>query len=131
MQLILRSIEVGDEFGHLASNRFLEQNVWSLGRDEKRLWKYHSLEKLTKAELEETLRAHHAACDEMNSEERERYEAWKEAQAGDDEILKQIYAHNYEGLMTAKELKITLEAHRSGDRGKVFTIFLKCQKALE
>jgi len=96
----------------------------------KPLWKYFSLKKLDKAELEEILRAHHAACDEMNSEERERYEAWKEAEAGDDEILKGIYAHYYEGVMTAKELKVTLEAHGSGDSGKVFTILSKCQRAL-
>jgi len=74
----------------------------------KRLWHYFSLDKLDKAELEATLRAHHAARDEMNSEERERYAAWKEAEAGDDEILKLIYSYYYEGLMTAKELKKAL-----------------------
>ena len=86
----------------------------------KRLWKYFSLEKLDKAELEETLRAHKEACDEMNSEERERYEAWKEAQAGNDDALKEIYAFYYDGLVTAKELKVVLKIHGSGDIGKVW-----------
>jgi len=80
----------------------------------KRLWKYFSLEKLDKAELEETLRAHKEACDEMNSEERKRYEAWQEALEGNDDTLKNIYAYYYEGLITAKELNMTLKAHASG-----------------
>lgn len=47
-------------------------------------------QKLTKAELEETLRAHKLACDEMNSEYRERYVdlAMSKAMEGDDETLK-------------------------------------------
>jgi len=85
----------------------------------KELWKYFP-SKLTKAELEETLRAHKEACDEMNSEERERYEAWKKAQAGNDDALKEIYAFYYEGLVTAKELKVVLKIHGSGDIGKVW-----------
>jgi len=81
----------------------------------KELWKYFSSDKLTKAELEETLRAHHAACDEMNSEQRKRYIAWQKALAGNDATLINIYAHYYDGFMTAKELKKALRAHGSGD----------------
>jgi len=79
----------------------------------KRVWKYFPSDKLTKAELEETLRAHHAACEEMNSVDRERYEAYKEAMAGSDIILKDIYALYYDGLMDAKELKKKLKAYRN------------------
>jgi len=92
----------------------------------KELWKYFPSEKLTKAELEETLRAHKEACDEMNSEEREKYEACKEAMAGNDETLKDIYEGYYSGLMTAKELKVTLKAHGSGDVGQVKSFLSKC-----
>ena len=68
------------------------------------------------------IRAHHAACDEMNSVERERHEAWQEAEEGDDNTLKAIYAGYYEGLMTAKELNKALKAHQSGDIGQVNAI---------
>jgi len=70
----------------------------------KRLRKYFSLGKFSEAELEETLRAHKEKCDEMNSEERERYEACKEAMAGNDDTLKLIYKAYYIGLMTPKAL---------------------------
>jgi len=79
----------------------------------KEIWKYFPSDKLDKAELEATLRAHHAACDEMNSEERKRYEAWQEALAGNDDTLKEIYEHYYDGFMTAKELKKALRSHGS------------------
>jgi TPR repeat protein len=95
----------------------------------KSLWDYFSSDKLTKAALEETLRAHHAACDEMNSVERERYEAWQEAKAGNDDTLKQFYEDYYEGLITAKELNMALKAHRSGDIGRTVAILLKAEKA--
>jgi len=95
----------------------------------KPLWNYFSSDKLTKAELEEILRAHHEACDEMNSEERGRYEAWQEAKAGNDDTLKQFYEDYYEGLITAKELNMALKAHRSGDIGRTVAILLKAEKA--
>ena len=91
----------------------------------KRLWKYFSLEKLDKAELEETLRAHKEACDEMNSEERERYTASEEALEGNDDTLKNIYELYYSGLMTAKELNMSLKAHRGGDIAGLRNMLLK------
>jgi hypothetical protein len=94
----------------------------------KRLWKYFP-SKLDKAELEETLRAHKEACEEMNSEERERYEAWQEALAGNDETLKNIYAHYYNGILTAKELNKALKVYQSGDVDQAMSILLKCRRA--
>ena len=96
----------------------------------KRLLKYFSSDKLTKAELEEMLRAHHAARDEMASEERQRFIAYEEAMEGNDDTMKEIYFFYYEGLMTAKELKVTLKAHGGGDIVKLFTILSKCRRAL-
>jgi len=97
----------------------------------KRLWKYFSLKKLDKAELEETLRAHKEACDEMNSEERERFIAWQEAKAGNDDTLTDIYEGYYEGLMTAKELNVALKAHGSGDIDQVQIILSKALRLAE
>jgi len=94
----------------------------------KRLWKYFP-SKLDKAELEETLRAHKEACEEMNSEERERYEAWQEALAGNDETLKNIYAHYYNGILTAKELNKALKVYQSGDVDQALSILSKCRRA--
>jgi TPR repeat protein len=94
----------------------------------KRLWNYFSLDKMTKAELEETLKAHKEACDEMNSEERERYDAWKEAKAGNDAALKAMYGAYYLGLITAKELRVTLKAHGSGDIDTVTAILSKASQ---
>jgi len=87
------------------------------------LWKYFP-SKLDKAKLEETLRAHKLACDEMDSEERQRWVAHQEALAGDDKHLKLIYSCYYDGLMTAKELKELLKVHGSGDIGRVMGIVL-------
>ena len=66
----------------------------------KGLWKCFSKGKLSKPELEKALRAHKAACDEMNSEERERFDACKIAQAGNDVLLNNIYA-SYSGAPQA------------------------------
>jgi len=78
----------------------------------KRLRTYFSLGKISEADLEETLRAHQAACDEMHSEERERYESFQKALDGSDDALKNLYADYYLGMMTAKELNAALKAHR-------------------
>ena len=64
----------------------------------------------------------------MNSEERERLVAWKEAQAGDDDALKAIYVHYYLGFMTAKELKVALKVHGSGDIGQLKSFLSKCRQ---
>jgi len=76
----------------------------------KRLRKYYSLEKLTKAELEKVLRAYKEACDEMNSDERERLAASEKAKADNDDTLNVIYSCYYDGLLSAKELKEALNA---------------------
>jgi len=94
----------------------------------KRLWKYFP-SKLTKAELEETLRAHHAACDEMNSEERERLIAYDEAKAGNDSKLIRIYEHYYHGVITAKDLNKALKAYRSGHVDHAMSILDKGRRA--
>ena len=44
----------------------------------KNIWNLFSNEKLSKTDLEEILRAHQAACNEMDSEDRQRYDAWLE-----------------------------------------------------
>ena len=87
------------------------------GDDEsmKRLWECFHVGKLSKPDLEKALRAHKAASDEMNTEERERYDAYKEAQAGNDERLTFIYQSYYDGFINAKELKGALKAYRAGD----------------
>jgi len=94
----------------------------------KQLWKYFSLKKLSKAELEEILRAHKEACDEMNSEERERYVAWREALEGNDGTLKNIYVHYYDGILTAKELNKALKVYQGGDVDQVNVILLKSRQ---
>jgi len=94
----------------------------------KDLWKYFP-SKLDKAELEETLRAHKEACDEMKSEERERLIAYNEAKAGTDSKLTQIYEHYYDGVISAKDLKKALKAYQSGDVGQAVSILLKGRRA--
>ena len=96
----------------------------------KRLWNYFSSKKLTKAELEATLRAHKAVCDEMNSDDRERYIAWDEVKEGNDGILKNLYTAYYYGAMTAKGLNVALKVYQSGDIDRTMTILFKCEKAL-
>ena len=81
----------------------------------KPLWGCFSRGRLSKADLEKALRAHKAACDEMKSEERERYDAAKEAWAGNDELLRHTYGSYYFGYINAKELKKSLKAHAAGD----------------
>jgi TPR repeat protein len=85
------------------------------------LWKYFYSGQLSKPDLEKALRAHKVATDEMNSEERERYDAYNEAKAGNDEFLKAIYDMYYLGHINAKELEVALKAHRSKDWGEVGT----------
>lgn len=79
----------------------------------KRLWEYFSSGQLCKAELEETLRAHHEACDNMQSLERERFAAASEALEGNDGELKLLYETYYHGTMNAKLLKRGLAIHRA------------------
>ena len=87
----------------------------------KNLWDCFSKGKLSKPDLEKALRAHKAALDEMNSEERERFATWRDAEAVNDELLKAIYNMYYLGHINAKELQVALKAHQSKDWGKVGT----------
>ena len=95
---------------------------WNLaaaaGQDQsmKGLWSCFNKGKLSKPDLEKALRAHKAARDEMNSEQRERWDAYKEAKGGNDQLLKDIYTMYYAGYINVKELKKALQAHRSGNR---------------
>jgi len=106
----LGALEAQHERHDLAMKHFKLAAVAGFKPAVKPLWKYFLSDELTKAELEATLRAHKEACDEMNSEDRERFVASEKAQAGNDCMLQQIYALYYEGLMDAKELKKKLKA---------------------
>ena len=85
----------------------------------KSLWQCFSKGKLSKPDLEKALRAHKAALDEINSEDRKRFAAWRDAEAGTDKLLKTIYNMYYLGHLNAKELEVALKAHRSNDWGEV------------
>ena len=102
------NFELAIKHWHLAAAAGDEQSM-------KYLWECFSEGRLSKADLEKALRAHKAACDEMNSEERERYDASQDAEAGNDELLTLIYQSYYFGYLNAKELKVALKAHRTGD----------------
>ena len=115
--IILRkegNIDLAIKHWHLAA---------AAGHDDstKCLWGCFNKGTLSKPDLEKALRAHKAALDEMNSEERERFAAWRDAEAGNDDLLKAIYDMYYLGHINAKELQVLLKAHRSKDWGKVGT----------
>lgn len=78
------------------------------------LWKYFNGGKLSKEELEETLRLHKEACEGMDSEERKRISAYHDAEAGDDDVLQRIYRSYYGGTINAKGLKKALAIQRDG-----------------
>ena len=80
------------------------------------LWCCFNQNVLSKTDLEKALRAHKAASDEMNSEERKRFAAYEEAIAGNDRLLKLIYTGYYNAFINAKELKKALKAHQAGNR---------------
>ena len=77
------------------------------------LWKCFHKGKLSKPDLEEALREHQQASDEMKSEERERYRALENALDGDDQILTKFYSSYYQGELSSKELNRALEAYKS------------------
>ena len=84
---------------------------------------------MSKAELEDILRANKDACDETNTEDRERYSAFREARAGNDDTLKRLYRNYYGGLINAKQLKEVLKMHRNGSGIQEITSFMvKCYK---
>lgn len=78
------------------------------------LWKWFYQGKISKDVLEDTLRKYHQACDNMNSEERERYSAWMKAKEENKGIEYGIYNGYYQGVLNAKQLKVCLANLRSG-----------------
>ena len=78
------------------------------------LWDLFYQGELSKAELEETLRAHQTAFDERFSKDRKRLLAYEKAmEDGDDVMLIDLYRAYYEGLINAKELNKALKIYKS------------------
>ena len=95
----------------------------------KQFWKLFSYGKLNKTDLEEILRAHQAACDEMDSEDRRRYDAYEEAKAGNDDVLIRLYKNYYFGYINAKQLKEVVKMHRNGSKEEEIANFMvKCYR---
>ena len=90
----------------------------------KGIWKLFSDGKLSKTDLEEILRAHQAACDEMDSEDRRRLEAYEKAKAGSDGFILRLYNNYYGGLINAKQLKEVLKMRRNGSGEDAIRKFL-------
>lgn len=78
----------------------------------KRLWTMFQKKELSKVDLEETLRAHKAACDQMSSIERERILAYEAAKKSEDELLIEHYQSYYDGKISAKVLKRVVKSHQ-------------------
>lgn len=72
------------------------------------LWTIFYEGSISKEDLEDTLRKYHQACDDMSSEDRERYNAWMKTKEEDNEILREIYNSYYQGVINAKQLKEVL-----------------------
>lgn len=69
------------------------------------LWEEFYNGNISKVDLEATLRRHTEACDEMDSEECKRYNAYRDANAGGDDVLKAVFLKYYRGKINAKQLK--------------------------
>ena len=80
---------------------------------------------MDKADLEEILRAHQAACDEMDSEDRRRNDAYEKALDSTDVILRDLHIMYYDGFMNAKQLKEVLKMHQKGCGVEKICGFLK------
>lgn len=78
----------------------------------KELWTSFYKGKLSKADLEQTLRAHQSAFKERSSDARERLAAYADAEESNDEILIGLYAQYYSGNITAKVLNKALKAYK-------------------
>ena len=79
----------------------------------KLVWRNFYRGKLSKGELENTLRAHHNAIEERKSEDRERYTSFQKAMKGDNKVLTTLYHQYYDGGMTAKELNTAVKIYKS------------------
>ena len=83
----------------------------------RQIWKAFNKELITKTDLESLLRSHKKACDEMNSEERERARVFSEIQQEKftrgnevDDTLQYFLMLYYAGRLSAKELELNLKA---------------------
>ena len=91
------------------------------------IWKQFHEKKLNKADLEEILRVHQSACDEMDSVDRQRYAARDAAKAGNDGTLKGLYESYYMGHLNAKQLEEGLKMHRNkGGIAEIQEFVRKC-----
>ena len=79
----------------------------------KNVWRLFLRGKISKAEIEDVLRANKDACDEMKTDDRDRYNAFLDARDENDEVLKQYYQCYYDGKINAKELNAALKMHRA------------------
>ena len=90
----------------------------------KKLFEQFALGHLNKADLEESVRAHQEACEEMKSEERRRVIAAQEAKAGNDDALKHIYGAYYVGYISKAHLEEALSMHQAGSEEEEIDCFL-------
>ena len=76
----------------------------------KQIWKAFSKGLIAKTDLENLLRTHKKACDDMNSEERERSRAFSALHQGNDvdDELQYLLMLYYAGRLSAKELHFNL-----------------------
>ena len=98
-QLAMKHLKLAASAGHIPSI--------------KRLWVSFQKKELSKADLEETLWAHKAACDQMISIQRTRLLAYEAAKEGNDELLTEHYESYYEGKISAKVLERVVTSHQS------------------
>ena len=80
----------------------------------KQLWDQFYRGEVSKDLLERTIRRHKETLDEMDSEERERWRGWKEAEAEDGNALEHIYFSYYLGKINAKKLNELIKLHKRG-----------------
>ena len=78
------------------------------------LWGVCNKGGMSKEDLEDTLRKYHQACDDMKSEERERYNAWKKAKKESDLIVRGMYDKYYRGEFNANQLKMAVKLWQNG-----------------
>ena len=103
--------EIGNDDLNIKHLRLAAAAGFDLSMDT--LWGKFYKGRLSKDDLEDSLRAHKRASDEMSSEERERWLEWQKANKGDDDALKNIYKCYYAGMINANGLKKALKAHNS------------------
>lgn len=75
------------------------------------LWDCYREGRISKPNLEETLRSNQEACNQMDSEARRRLKASGGAQKNADEVLTEHYLSYYNGKINAKTLGELVKAH--------------------